>query len=67
MTNIEKDLKEAVITGKCLHKIIAEYKQVSLCNEPTCEGYGVYLEGDEVVCCPKYKRVKNIEFGDEKG
>ena len=66
MTSIEKELKESVINGKCFHKIIQEHKQPSLCTEQTCEGYGVYLEGDMVVPCGKYKRVTKLSFSKEE-
>ena len=67
MTSIEKELKESVKTGKCLHQVTGKYTHIHFTeNCQGCEGFGVYLEGDEVMCCGKYKRVTKISFSNDK-
>jgi hypothetical protein len=53
--------------NKCFHAIVKEARAESLCEGKDCEGYGVYLEGDDVLCCKYYTRVNLIKMQEGRG
>ena len=63
---IEDELKESVISGLCMHKILGKHTGNYLtknCRE--CEGYSALLEGDEVVFCKRYRRITRLSFHND--